>query len=61
MHMSITLHPFAADKDLTPSFHRAAAVRAPLENLVLPSEEAGLCYQCSSTAVQKETEGHSRQ
>lgn len=59
MHMRITHHPFAADKDLTLSFHIAAAVRAPLENLLLPSEEAGFCYQCSSTAVQKEAEGHS--
>lgn len=32
-----------------------------LENLLLPSEEAGFCYQCSSTAVQKEAEGHSGQ
>lgn len=46
MHMSITHHLFAADKDLTLSFDRAAAVKAPLENLLLPSER-----QDSATSV----------
>lgn len=59
MCMSITHHLFAADKDLTLSSHRAAAL-FPLESL-LPSEEAGFCYQCYSSAVQRKAEGHSRQ
>lgn len=60
--MNTTHHLLTDGKDLTLSFYTVLRcqewlLEAPLENLLLPSEEAGFCHQCLSTAVKKHVEG----